>query len=136
MSKTATTYTVLDANDTVVKTGIAKKANAVTAANEGRSATRKTHRVVTNNGTEVYVVKGVRGMKIVPAYSRTVDLPEGFEIPEGTRPAYLRKRHDALILAEGEGRETTYSVIRLSTGEVADEAFDTTREAGKFVLTF
>lgn len=131
-----TTYTVLDANDTVVAENVAKKAKAITLANEGRTATRKTHRVVTNKGTEVYVVKGVRGMKIVPAYSRTVDLPEDFQIPENARPAYLRKRHDALILAEGEGRETTYFVQRLSTGEIHDEAFPTTRAAGKFVLTF
>lgn len=130
-----TTYTVLDQNDTVVAEGISKKSKAVEQAVALKKSTRKTHRVLTSSGTEVHVEKGTRGMKITPRYSRTVALPEGVKAPKNARVAYLRSRHDAAILAFDGDEGTTYSVLRLSSGEIVADGFEKTREAGAHVLT-
>lgn len=130
-----TTYTVRNAEGNVVAEGVSKKAKAIELAVQSKKTSRKTHTVETSSGTVVHTEKGVRGMKITPRYSRTVELPEGFELPEGARPAYLRSRHDALIVALDGDEGTTYDVYRLSTGELEAEGFDKTREAGAHVLT-
>lgn len=116
----------------------AKKSDAIAIADKERADSRRTVRVHTDKGTLVHEVKGVRPMKSTKRYSRVVELPEGFEVPEGARPAYLRKRHDALILAfdpaEGSDEKVEYAVQRLSTGKVYKQRFAKTRDAGQFVL--
>lgn len=130
----ATKYLVLNADSEQVAEKSDKKA-AIKIAVEQREATRKTHRVVTSAGTEVHVEKGVRAMKRTPRYTRTVELPEGFKLPEGARPAYLRKRHDSVIVAMHDDEGVSYDVYRLSSQERIGSGFALTREAGAFVLT-
>lgn len=115
----------------------AKKSDAIAIADQERADSRRTVRVHTDKGTLVHEVKGVRPMKSTPRFSRTVELPEGFEIPEGARPAYLRLKHDAVIVAfDGEEDKTKrYGVVRVSTGKLQKQRFAKTRDAGKFVLT-
>lgn len=130
-----TTYTVLDSEGVVVKSGIAKKANAVALADETRDATRKTSTVATSAGTQVYVAKGVRPMKIVPAYSRVVALPEGVEVPEGMRVAYKKARHGVAILHDANAeKDEQYRIMNLASNDLLDDAFRTTRDAGRFVV--
>lgn len=130
-------YTIVrveqDATETLVGSK-AKKADAISLAEADRATSRRTTIVRTHTGTEVHRVAGVRPMKSTPRYSRVVPVPEGVTLPEGARLAYRRTKHDALILAFGEGKETEYAVQRISTGKVYKQRFAKTREAGAFVL--
>jgi hypothetical protein len=136
MSKNYTiTRTEQDASETLVGSK-AKKADAIALAEADRAANRRTVTVRTHTGTVVHEVKGVRPMKSTPRYSRTVELPEGFKLPEGARPAYNRKRHDALIVAFDDAEsDERYGIVRLSSGKLLKQRFAKTREAGQFVLT-
>jgi hypothetical protein len=132
-------YTVVrveqDSTETLVGSK-AKKADAIALADAERASSRRTTIVRTHTGTEVHRVAGVRPMKSTPRYSRTVELPEGLELPEGARPAYLRKKHDALIVAFDDAeKDERYGIVRLSTGKSLKNRFSKTREAGAFVLT-
>lgn len=134
-TKYIVTRTEQDSSETVLATK-SKKSDAIALANADRDKNRRTVTVRTDKGTEVHVVKGVRPMKSTPRYSRTVELPEGFELPEGARPAYLRKKHDSLIVAfDNDEKDARYGIVRLSSGELLEQRFAKTREAGAHVLT-
>lgn len=120
-----------------VKT-LSSKPKALELAQATRDETRRTTQVHTDKGTLVEEIKGVRPMKSTPRFSKVVEMPEGVEVPEGARPAYLRLRHDAVIVAfDGEDvdPEQRYGVVRVSTGKLQKQRFAKTREAGAFVLT-
>lgn len=133
-------YTVVrvesDKSETLVGSK-AKKADAVALADSDRASSRRTTIVRTHTGTEVHRNEGVRPMKKTPRFSKVVTMPEGVPVPEGARPAYLRLRHDAVIVAfDGEeDPEKRYGVVRVSTGKLQKQRFAKTREAGAFVLT-
>jgi hypothetical protein len=124
------TRTNQDATETEVGTK-SKKSDAIALADAGRASSRRTHTVRTDKGTEVYVVKGVRPMKITPAYTRTVELPADFEAPEGTRVAYTRSRKGVALLHVEETGE--YALFNYVTGTMVEEGLPTTRAAGKAV---
>lgn len=135
MSKNYTvTRTEQDRTETLVGSK-AKKSDAIALAESDRAANRRTVTVRTHTGTEVHVVKGVRPMAITPRFSKVVTMPEGVETPEGATPAYLRLKHDAVIVrfAEAE-KDARYGVVRVSTGKLLKNRFAKTREAGQFVL--
>ncbi len=113
------------------------KAKAIEIAEAERAESRRTVQVHTDKGTLVHEVKGVRPMASTPRYSKIVEMPEGVEVPEGARPAYLRLKHDAVIVAfDGEEDKTKrYGVVRVSTGKLQKARFAKTRDAGQFVLT-
>ena len=129
-TKYIVTRTEQDSTETVVATK-AKKQDAIDVANADRASSRRTNTVRTEKGTEVFVVKGVRPMKIVPAYSRTVDLPEDFEVPAGKRVAYTRSRKGIALLHDAESGE--YSLFNYVTGETVEEGLTTSRAAGAAV---
>lgn len=133
----STSYTVKNAQGEVVKEGISKKAKAVELAQEQRDATRQTHTVETSAGNVVEEIKGVRPMKRTPQYSRTVELPEGFSMPEGLRAAYTRGRKNLVIAHDPNAGEDegAYSVINYQTGVVLADGLLTTRESGAFCKT-
>lgn len=125
-----------DKSETVVGSK-AKKADAIALAESDRASSRRTNIVRTHTGTEVHRVEGVRPMKSTPRFSKVVEMPEGVEVPEGARAAYLRLRHDAVIVAfdNEEDKSKRYGVVRVSTGKLQKQRFAKTREAGAFVLT-
>lgn len=125
-----------DSTETVIGSK-AKKADAITLAETDRAETRRTTIVRTHTGTEVHRVAGVRPMKSTPRFSKVVEMPEGVEVPEGARPAYLRLKHDAVIVAfdDEEDKDKRYGVVRVSTGKLQARRFARTRDAGQFVLT-
>lgn len=129
-TKYIVTRTNQDATETEVATK-SKKSDAVALAEKGRQDTRRTHTVRTDKGTEVFVVKGVRPMRITPAYTRVVDLPEDFEVPEGKRVAYTRSRKGIALLHDAEAGE--YSLFNYVTGETVLEGLTTSRAAGAAV---
>jgi hypothetical protein len=130
----ATKYIITRVNQDSTETEVAtksKKSDAITVAQAGRKETRRTHVVRTDKGTEVHVEKGVRPMKITPAYTRTVELPADFEAPEGTRVAYTRSRKGVALLHVEETGE--YALFNYVTGTMVEEGLPTTRAAGKAV---
>ncbi len=133
MSK-QTKYTVTVGGEAQDKTW-SKKAQAVEAAEAARKETRSTVTVATEAGTVVFELAGVRPMKRTPQYSREVELPEGFVIPEGLRPAYTRARKNLVILHDPAAEEGAYSVVNFVTGETLAAELATTRDAGAFCKT-
>lgn len=129
----ASTRYVLTIGTEVQEQTFSKKTDAVAAAEAARSETRQSVSVATEAGTEVFSLKGVRPMKRTPQYTRLEDLPEGFEIPEGLRPAYTRRRKNLVIMHDPNAEEGAYSVHNFVTGEVLTDGLDTTRDAGQFV---
>lgn len=126
-----TTYHVFAINAEGTETELAtksKKATAVEVAREHRKATGEGVRVRTSTGTVVHEQFAKKSIKMSPKYTRTVELPEGFQVPEGMRPAYVRPRRNGVILHDAESGE--YRIQKLDTGELLDETFEVTREAG------
>ena len=113
-----------------------KKDKALELAQATRDETRRTVQVHTDKGTLVEEIKGVRPMKSTPRFSKVVDMPEGVEVPEGARPAYLRLKHDGVIVhfADAE-KDKQYGIVRVSTGKLIKQRFARTRDAGAFVKT-
>lgn len=105
-----------------------KKATAVEAARAHRKETGEGVRVKTNAGTVVHEQLAKKQIKMSPKYTRTVELPEGFQVPEGMRPAYVRPRRNGVILHDAENG--VYRIQKLDTGELLDDEFEVTREAG------
>lgn len=130
-------YTIVrvesDKSETVVGSK-AKKSDAIALAEADRAENRRTTIVRTHTGTQVHEVKGVRPMASTPRFSKVVEVPEGIEIPEGARPAYLRLKHDAILVhfADAE-KEKQYGVVRVSTNKLLKNRFARTRDAGRWV---
>lgn len=127
-----TTYHVFaldaDGNETQEIGTKSKKATAVEAARDFRRESGEGVVVKTNAGTEVFKQLAKKHIKMSPKYTRVVELPEGFEVPEGMRAAYVRPRRNGVILHDAETGE--YRIQKLDTGELLDEVFEVTREAG------
>jgi hypothetical protein len=138
MAKNATTYTVL-VNDAAQEKTFSKKAKAVEAAEAARKAEKRaTVQVVTGAGTVVFELKGPKTINMSKPYTREVELPEGFVIPEGLRPAYTRMRKGLVILHDptgGEEGEGSYSVHDAKTNRTLISGLPTTRASGAFCKT-
>jgi hypothetical protein len=133
----STTYTVF-AGDVAQEKTFSKKDKAIEAAETLRKELKVSVRVETGAGTEVFASKARKAqVKTVP-YTRTVELPEGFIVPEGLRPAYTRARKNLVILHDpngGEEGEGAYSVHNGATGETLISGLATTRDSGAFCKT-
>lgn len=108
-----------------------KKATAVDAARAHRKESGEGVRVKTNAGTTVFEQNAKKTIKMSPRYTRVVELPEGVQAPNGLRVAYVRPRRNGAVLHDAEAQE--YRILNLATGEVLDEVFETTRDAGAFL---
>lgn len=128
-----TTYTIAKMNvegEFVAVDTKSKKATALTLAQEIRSQERVSVRVVTGAGTEVLLLKARKPQKKTRPYTRVIDLPEGFKIPDSERPAYDRSRKGCVITHEAE--EGIYRVRALDGARVLG-VFSTTRQCGRFL---
>lgn len=123
-----TTYTIF-AGDVEVGTK-SKKSTAVDLARQARAERGVDVRVVTQAGTEVFVLAAPKKIKMSPPYTRVVDLPEGVVVPDGMRVAYFRPRRNAAVLHDGE----EYFILDTASNELRDETFATTRDAGKALV--
>src|SRR6476619_3401634 len=103
-----TTYTIFtpdtEGNETAIGTK-SKKATAVEVARAHRKDTGEGVRVRTQTGNEVFEQLAKKAIKMSPKYTRTVELPEGFEVPEGMRACYVRPRRNGVILHDAEAGE-------------------------------
>lgn len=107
-----------------------KRATAIELATAIRRDEKVGTRVATGAGTVVFEAKARKPQKKTKPYTRVVGLPEGFEVPEGKRVAYLRTQKGAAILHDAE--EQLYTVFSYVEGkELA--TFDTTRQCGRFL---
>ena len=136
MSKNTTAYTVFVNDEALEGKPVAKKAKAVELAEaEAKRDKRANVQVRTQTGTVVHEIKGRKTIKMSPAYTRVVDLPEGAKIPEGMRVAYTRKRKNLAIVHDFDAENGPYQVVNFATGEVLAEELETTRDAGAFCKT-
>ena len=110
-----------------------KKAQAVEAATEIRNDEKIAVEVTTvPAGTVVFALAAPRKIKMSKPYTRTVELPEGVEVPEGFRVAYHRPRRKVAVLHDvHEG----YRLLNTATSELSEDVFGTTREAGQAMLS-
>ena len=138
MSKSTTKYSVL-VNGVASEATFTKKAKAVEAAEAARKAEKRaTVQVVTGAGSVVFELKGPKKIRMSKPYTREVELPEGFVIPEGLRPAYTRMRKGLVILHDptgGEDGEGAYSVHDAKTNKTLASGLATTRDSGAFCKT-
>lgn len=103
--------------------------SAIKLAEAIRSSEKLSVRVVTGAGTVVLELKARKPQRKTKPYTRVVALPEGFEVPENERVAYLRTRKACAIT---HTFEDSYRVRNLATGDVL-ATFDTTRACGRFL---
>lgn len=134
-TKASTKYTVL-VNDEALEGSFTKKAKAVEAAETAAKANKRAHVTVqTGAGNVVHEIKGVKTIRMSPAYTRVVDLPEGAIIPSEMRVAYIRARKSLAIAHHFTAPEGPYAVVRWTDGKVLAEGLPTTRSAGAFCKT-
>lgn len=137
----STIYTVFEANaeGDFADSNISRsnKQSAINAAVELRNTAKAAVQVRTGAGTVVFEMKnpGSRVIKSrVPSFTRTeADLPENFTTPEGTTPAYVRKRAGLVVCRKDD--RSGYVVVDTRTGkshEVSStvEARELTNELG------
>lgn len=105
-----------------------KKSTAVDVARTERKQSGAHVRVVTGTGTVVFEQEAKKAIKMSPKYTRVCDVPEGVKVPKGLRVAYVRPRRNGAILHDAETGE--YKIMKLDTGELLDETFEVTRDAG------
>lgn len=120
-----TTYKIF-ANDELVGTK-SKKQTATELAKAERKARNAGVRVETGTGTVVFEMAAPKKIKMTPKYQRVQDLPEGVTVPDGFRVAYVRPRRNGAIL---HNPEEGYRIMALDSGELLEDEFETTREAG------
>lgn len=131
MSKQATKYVVI-VGDELQSGTHAKKAAAVEAATNARDEHKLAVRVETTNGKVVFEQAAPKKIKMSPQFTRTVTLPEGVEVPEGRRVAYVRARKGVALLHNPEAEKTEqYSFFDYIKGVELEDRFETTREAGQ-----
>ena len=106
-----------------------KKSTAIDLATATRNERKATTRVVTSAGTLVFEMKARKPQRKTVPYTRTVELPEGFTVPEGKRVAYTRSRKGCAILHDFDEQ---YWVYDLNTNEIL-ASFGTTRQCGRFL---
>lgn len=107
-----------------------KRATAVAYATALRDSDDVSVRVATAAGLEVFAQAKRKRIAMSPKYTRVATLPAGFEVPEGARVAYVRAKTGFAVidLADDEAR---YALLDLATGDLLDERFATTRDAGR-----
>lgn len=106
-----------------------KRDKAIEVAQALRSERKATVQVHTGNGTLVFEQKARKPQRKTKPYTRVVELPEGFTVPEGKRVAYTRARKGCAILHDFEEQ---YWVYDLKSNEVL-ASFGTTRQCGRFL---
>lgn len=106
-----------------------KKAQAIELATSIRRDERVTTQVWTSGGTLVFEMKARKPQRKTRPYTRVVELPEGFSVPEGKRVAYTRMRKGCAILHDFDEQ---YWVYDLNTSEIL-ASFGTTRQCGRFL---
>ncbi len=122
----STKYTVRTAT-AVIAEGVSKKSAAVELAEANKGA--ELVEVVTSAGTVVHEVAAKRAINYGPRYTRQAKLPEGFEVPEGARAAYVRRNGVILHFADAPKGEQ-YRVADATTGKMLKGTYPTTRAAG------
>lgn len=136
MTKSATAYTVFVNDEALEGKPFTKKAKAVEAAELAAKGDKRANvQVRTAAGNVVHEIKGQKRIKMSPAYTRVVELPEGSKIPAGMRVAYTRMRKSLAIVHDFNEPEGPYMVVRFTTGEVLGREIPTTREAGALCKT-
>lgn len=126
----ATKYFVLAGTDLNVVLDVkSKRQQAIDIALAHRAENREHVVVVTGAGTIVAEAKVRKAQKKTRPYTRVAALPEGFEVPEGKRVAYVYKRSGVATLHDFD---EMYSVFDYAKGETL-ATFDTTRQCGRFV---
>lgn len=120
-----TTYSVTGLEKT-----FSKKSKAVEAAEANRGDAPV--EVTTGTGTVVHTVPPFKSIKMSPRYTRVAELPEGVEVPDGLRVAYVRARKNVALLhdpnAESDEHYVFFDYVK---GEMLEDRFRTTREAGQ-----
>ncbi len=124
MSNT-TTYVVMSAEG-IIADGITKKSKAIELADESRTTSPVD--VMTSGGKLVHTVPAIKRIKMSPKYTRVVELPADFEVPDGFRVAYHRPRVGLAVL---HNFDEDYRLLNTKTGELLPEVYATTREAGR-----
>lgn len=129
----ATTKYLVRNGDELVATK-SKKAQAIELAQSTAKELRAVITVSTEAGNEVFVAKARKEQIKTTPYTRLVDLPESYKIPEGARPCYTRARKNAVILHFAEAdKGKQYQVRDFVTGRVLAKNLPTTRAAGRFL---
>lgn len=109
-----------------------KRATAVAYATALRDSDDVSVRVATAAGLEVFAQAKRKRIAMSPKYTRVATLPNAveFDVPEGARVAYVRAKTGFAVidLADDEAR---YALLDLATGDLLDERFATTRDAGR-----
>lgn len=127
-----TTYEIRNGDEVIATKS--KKAQAVAFAQATAKELKATLQVVTSPaGNLVVEVKARKAQIKTKPYTRLVDLPEGFKIPEGLRACYTRARKNAVILHDPEAEENAYSVYNFVTGKALAKSLPTTRACGRFL---
>lgn len=126
----STTYVIKAGGESIATKN--KKATAVELAKATRNEQRVAVSVETGNGNVVFEQAAPKTIKMSPRYTRTVELPEGFRVPDGFRVAYDRRRKNIAIVHNAETGE--YRVID-AKGKALAKGLVTTREAGAFCKT-
>lgn len=127
-----TTYTISKQNvegEFVAVASKSKKSTAIDLAQAIKQEERVATQVHTSAGTLVGEFKARKPQKRTKPYTRTVELPEGFSVPEGKRVAYDRKRKGCVILHDFDEQ---YWVYDLKTNDILG-TFGTTRQCGRFL---
>lgn len=106
-----------------------KKSVAIEIAAAIRTDEKLSVRVVTSGGTVVAEMKARKPQKKTKPYTRVVDLPEGYVVPEGERVAYTRLRKGCAITHTWDD---AYRVRDLKSNAVLG-MFGTTRDCGRFL---
>jgi hypothetical protein len=130
----ATQYTIVAINAEGVETELGHKSKKATAADVARAHRKDTGEAVevrTGTGNVVFSQAAKKAIKMSPRYTRVVELPEGVAAPDGLRVAYVRPRRGFAVLHDADAAEgEAYALLVLATGELLDDRFATTRDAG------
>jgi len=127
------TVTATNAAGEVRELGVkSKKATAMDLARAERKSTGEAVQVVTDAGTVVFEQAAKKTVKMSPRYTRVVELPEDVIVPEGKRVAYFRPRVNLAVLHDAESGD--YTLLDTAEGMELEETFETTRDAGRFLV--
>lgn len=126
----STTYTVL-VNGEARETR-SNKAKAVELATALRNDEQASVEVQTGAGKTVFEMAAPKRIKMSKPFTRTVEVPEGVTLPEGTRAAYVKARKGLITLHRANAEQgEQYSLFDIKRGRELRQRFATTREAGR-----
>lgn len=130
MAKNTTKYTVVNAEG-IIAEGVTKKAKAVEIAEAARGTSPVD--VMTSAGTVVHTVPAIKKIKMSKPYTRVVELPAEFVVPDGFRVCYTRARKGLAVL---HNFDEDYRLFNLKTQTILPEVYPTTRAAGRALVAF